>query len=217
MPNTVPKDRIEFIESCGLTVDLAPPTDVRTKAESHVTNNGAILLHPFDDKNLFVGYASIGMEILEDVSKIDIVVVPVGGGGLISGILSAIRLSKSGKQIRVVGVEPEGAPKMYQSLEKGEALAITPSTSLHGLAAPFAGKQTFHCVKEFGAEIVLISDEDAKKAMKILFYDYKLVVEPSGAAAVAALISGKLGNVKGKNVVCVLSGGNVGINEYLVQ
>jgi len=212
MPQEVPKDRVEFIQNHGLQVELCPPAQIMEKVDCHVAN-GAVFSHPFDDVKLIAGYGSIGLEIMEDVPDVDIVVVPVGGGGLLSGILTAIRHTSRGKQVRVVGVEPEGAQKMFQSLKQGQAVSFKPSTIAHGLAAPFAGKITFEHIQRQGGEIVLVSDEEIKHALTIVAKDYKVVAETSGVAGVAALLSGKLGDVSGKKVVCVISGGNIEIKD----
>jgi len=103
---------------------------------------------------------------------------------------------------------------MYLSLQKGMPVEIKPKTLAHGLAPPYAGAQTYAHIKKFGGEIVLVSDEEIKEAVKILFNDYKIVSEPSGAAAFAALVSGKIEDIEGKRVACIISGGNVGIQDF---
>jgi len=214
MPETVPKDRIAFIEGCGMKVELAPTSELQARVNEWV-KKGYLFTHPFDNLPTIAGYGSIGLEILEDLPDVDIVVVCVGGGGLLSGILTAIAETTKNrrKQVRVIGVEPEGANSMYLSLQQGKAVKIQPKTIAHGLAPPYAGTITYEHVKKYDGSIVLVSDEEIKEAVKILYNDYKIVCETSGAAGFAALLSGKIGDVAGKNVACVISGGNIGIQE----
>jgi len=215
MPETVPTDRIDFIKNCGLTVQLAPVPKLQNTVEEWVLR-GYHFVHPFDDLKLIAGYGSIGLEILEDRSDVDIVIVPVGGGGLYSGVLSAIqlKLKQQGnhKPVSVIGVEPEGANSMFLSIKQGKPAHIQPKTIAHGLAPPYAGKNTYNHVKAFGGEIILVTDDEIKEAVKILYEDYRILSEASGAAGFAALISGKI-NVAGKSVVCLISGGNISPNE----
>src|SRR5690606_15187822 len=116
-------------------------------------------------------------------------------------------------------VEPKGAPCMFESFKQGKAVHLKEiNTFVNGLAPPFCGKHCYEHAKQFVDDVVLVEDAEVKKAMKILFEDYKLVVEPAGAAAFAALLAGKVGNVKGKRVVCVVSGGNISseeLNSYI--
>jgi len=211
MPETVPTDRIDFIKNCGLTVELVPVPKLQTTVEEWV-KRGYHFAHPFDDIKLLTGYGSIGLEILEDLPDVDIVITGVGGGGLYSGILAAIQLKlkelKKVKPVKVIGVEPVGANSMFLSLQQGKAVEIQPKTIAHGLAPPYAGKITYHHIKSFGGEIVLVTDDEMKEAVKILYEDYRILCEVSGVASFAALISGKI-NAAGKSVVCILSGGNI--------
>jgi len=218
MPETVPTDRIEFIKSCGMTVELAPVSGLMSRVE-HWVSNGYTFAHPFDDLGLIAGYGTIGLEILEDLPDVDVLLVCVGGGGLLSGILTAVvtkitaMYGNTHTNVRVIGVEPEGASSMYQSIQQGKAVSIQPKTIAHGLAPPYAGKITYAHVNNFGAPIVLVSDEEIKEAVKILYNDYKIVSETSGAAAFAALINRKVPDIQEKKVACVISGGNIGIHE----
>jgi len=217
MPETVPSDRVEFIKNCGLSVELAPGAKLQQRVEEYV-KLGYKFAHPFDDIKLFAGYGSIGLEILEDQPDVDIVVVCVGGGGLYSGVLTAIQLKLkqlgNRKPVKVIGVEPEGANSMYLSLKQGQPVDIQPKTIAHGLAPPYAGKNAYQHITTFGGEIVLVSDEEIKEAVQVLYNDYRILSEASGAAGLAALISGKI-NVEGKSVVCLISGGNISPKELI--
>jgi len=176
---------------------------------------GYTFAHPFDDLRLIAGYGTIGLEILEDLPDVDIVLVGVGGGGLFSGVLTAIMKHNeiNHKKVRVIGVEPEGANSMFLSIQQGKAVKIQPKTIAHGLAPPFAGTITYEHIKQFDTKVVLVSDEEIKDAVRILYNDYKIVSETSAAAAFAALIYGKIEDVSGKKVACVVSGGNITIQD----
>lgn len=138
--------------------------------------------------------------------------VGVGGGGLISGISSALKLSNP--KIRVIGVEPSGADSMKRSIAEGKAVKLDSiRTFVNGLAPPYAGPNAYQVVREFVDEIVLVEDNEVKDAMKLLYNEQKLVIESAGAACVAAILGGKIKNIANKNVICVLSGGNVSIED----
>jgi len=162
---------------------------------------------------MIAGNATMGVEILEDLSEIDIVLVCCGGGGLFSGVAAAIKLSGRGENIRVVGVEPEGACTMHLSLKEGRPLSKGDVKSIAaGLAPPYAGTNTYNIISKLADGVVLVSDDEIRKGVKVL-YENGLVVEPSGAAAFAALKFGKISGVKGKRVVVTISGSNVSPQE----
>ena len=167
------------------------------------------LVHPFDDPLVMAGQGTIGLEILEDVPDADLIVVPVGGGGLLSGIAAAVKARRP--QTRVVGAEPTGADIVYRSLQAGKPLRLEgkPTTIADGLAAPFAGEHTQAQIQRDVDEVVLVTDDDILNALKLIMERAKLVPEPAGAAAVAALLSGAVKPKPGSTVVCVISGGNV--------
>jgi threonine dehydratase len=167
------------------------------------------LVHPFDDPLVMAGQGTIGLEILEDVPDADLIVVPVGGGGLLSGIAAAIKARRP--QARVVGAEPTGADIVYRSLQAGKPLRLEgkPNTIADGLAAPFAGEHTQAQIQRDVDDLVLVTDDAILAALKLIMERAKLVPEPAGAAAVAALLSGAVKPKAGSVVVCVVSGGNV--------
>jgi threonine dehydratase len=166
------------------------------------------LVHPFDDLAVMAGQGTVGLELFEQVPQADLVVVPVGGGGLISGIAAAIKLQSP--SVRVVGVEPEGADAMSRSLEQGAPAHLDKvDTIADGLAPPFAGEHTLRHVQRFVDEIVRVTDREIADAVRVLIQQCKLGAEPSGAASLAALLSGKIRPAAGSTVVCVISGGNI--------
>jgi threonine dehydratase len=167
------------------------------------------LVHPFDDLAIMAGQGTVGLEVLDQVPDVSLVVVPVGGGGLISGIAAAIKLQNPA--IRVVGVEPDGADAMSQSLARGAPVHLDRSSTIaDGLAAPFAGEHTLAHVQHFVDEVVRVSDTEITDALRLLVQRCKLAPEPSGAASLAALTSGRVVPAPGSTVVCITSGGNIG-------
>jgi threonine dehydratase len=168
----------------------------------HCEQTGAIFVHPFDDPVLQSGHGTIGLEIEEDVPRATTVVVPVGGGGLIAGIASAV----NGR--RVVGVEPEGAATLKPALEAGHPVTIQPKSIADGLAAPFTGEGTLAVARERVDEVVLVTEEEIEEAFRFLYARAKLACEPAGAASTAALMAGKIRLEPGETVVAVVSGGN---------
>jgi threonine dehydratase len=161
------------------------------------------------------GAATAGLEIAEQAPDAGIVVVPIGGGGLIAGIASAVRQLRP--DVRVIGVEPEGASVMRQSLDAGHAVrpASPPKTIADGLAAPFAGEYCYEIVKELVEDVVLVTDDEIASAMSLLLMRAKILAEPAGAAAVAALLGEKVPGAAGRKVVSVVSGGNVDMERLV--
>ncbi|HEY7611185.1 MAG TPA: threonine/serine dehydratase [Alphaproteobacteria bacterium] len=162
----------------------------------------------FDDAAVMEGHASIGLEIAEDLPDLDAIVVPVGGGGLIGGIIMALRAS--GSKARIFGIEPENADVMRLSLEAGKAVRSPPRPTIaDGLAPPFAGERCFPLVRDHSEGITLVSEEQIGDAITLLLTRMKLLAEGAGAASLAGLLSGKLPLRPGAKVACVLSGGNI--------
>jgi threonine dehydratase len=173
----------------------------------HVERTGAVFVHPFDDPVLHAGHGSVGLETLEDVPEVAVVVVPIAGGGLISGVATAVKGLRP--EARVIGVEPEGAATMTAALAAGEVVSIAPKTVADGLAAPFVGEGTLAVCSELVDDVVLVRDDEIEEAFRLLYTRAKLACEPAGAAATAALLAGKVPHDPKENVVVVVSGGNV--------
>ena len=186
-----------------IDVEAEDPSGAFARLEEHLAQTGATLVHPFDDPLVLAGQGTVGLEILEDVPRVDVVVVPVGGGGLIGGITAAV----APRGVRVVGVEPEGSPALVRALEAGTPVAVSPRTIAGGLDAPFAGALSLEICRNAGVAVVTVTDEQIEEAMRRLYADAKLACEPAGAAAVAAVLAGA---VEGDSIVAVVSGGNVG-------
>ena len=166
------------------------------------------LIHPYDDPSVIAGQGTIGLEILEDLPEVDAVIVPIGGGGLIAGIAAAVKLRKP--DARVIGVEPLGAPTLHRALQHGAPVRLdTVDTIADGLTGPIAGTLTLAAVQRFVDEVVLVSDDEIAAALRLILERTKLLVEPAGAAATAALLSGRAALPAGASVVSLLSGGNI--------
>lgn len=173
---------------------------------------GLTFVHPFDDEEVVAGHASCGLEILEDRPDTGTIVVPVGGGGLSSAITAAV--AATGADVDVWGVEPEGAAAMYRSLAEGHAVHLdSVDTVADGLAPPMAGELNHAILAEHARGVVLVDDDEIVSAMKLLLERTKLLVEPSGAAGLAALLAGRIEVREGTSVVVVLSGGNVDLSQ----
>jgi threonine dehydratase len=179
---------------------------------------GLTFCHPFDDPAVIAGHGSLGLEVVEDVPDVDVVVVPIGGGGLISGVATALKESSPG--LRVYGVEPEGSNAMSIALERNEIVRIEPVSVADGLGAPFAGTWTLAAVRRYVDDILLLDDETILGGLRFAAERIKQVVEPAGAAALAALIYGRIPLRDGDRVCAVLSGGNVDLDrlgEFLAR
>ncbi|HEX9726887.1 MAG TPA: threonine/serine dehydratase [Gemmatimonadales bacterium] len=214
MPAKASPAKIEASRSYGGEVILhGTALEAFAKARELATERGLAFIHPFDDAQIVAGAASVGLEILDQLASVTTVVVPVGGGGLISGIAAAIK--QSNPAIRVFGVEPEGCAAMRASLDAGHAVRLDAVQSVaDGLAAPMAGELNFAIVREWVDEVVLVSDVEIVDAMEPIASRARLVVEPSGAAGVAALLAGRIPLGADDTVVAVLSGGNVGMEDF---
>jgi threonine dehydratase len=205
MWSTASPAKIEATRGYGAEVDLeAPgPETVFDRLGELQEETGRTLIHPFDDPFVIAGQGTVGLEIAEDVPEVEVVVVPVGGGGLVSGIATAL------PDRRVVGVEPVGSTALTAALAAGEPTPVLPRSIADGLNAPFAGALPLKIAQEHGLETVLVEEEEIEDAMRFLYERAKLACEPAGAAAVAALRTGKVQVESGKTVVAVVTGGNV--------
>ncbi len=206
MPRTAVKSKIEATEGYGGEV-VPTDGDYMDDCRRIQAERGMTFVHPFDDLDVLAGHGVVGLEILEDVAHLDAVVVPIGGGGLIGGLAAAIKVRRP--EVQVIGVEPAGADVMTRSLASGKVETLAkPDTVADGLAAPFAGEHTLRHVQAHVDRVVIVEDDEILDALKLLWTRCKLAAEPSGAAAVAAVLTGKTG-LSGKTVACVVSGGNV--------
>lgn len=186
--------------------------EANEKALELVESEGYTYVHPFDDPDLIAGQGTVGLEILEDFPEVDVLVVPIGGGGLISGVSMAAKAFKPG--VRVVGVESSGAPAMKLSVEAGHRIVLDEvDCIIDGLRVKRVGENTRSVVSRFVDEIVTLPDEKMFEAVVWLMARAKLVAEGAAAAPVAALLNGMVDAPEGARVVCVLSGGNLDLDQ----
>ena len=185
--------------------------EANEKAKELARTQGLTYVHPFDDEQLIAGQGTLGLEIVEDWPEVDAVVVPIGGGGLISGISMAVKSFR--QKIRVIGVESSDGPAMKKSIEAGHLETIDCKTIIDGLRVRRVGEITFSVVQRFVDEIVALPDREIFDAMIWIMERCKLVVEGAAAAPVAALLAGLMKLPAGSHVVAVLSGGNVNLDQ----
>jgi threonine dehydratase len=189
----------------GSTVDreASGPAQAFARLEELRAATGRVLVHPFDDPVVIEGHSSLGREILEDAPETEVIVVGVGGGGLVSGVA----LGAPGT--RIVGVEPEGSRALHAGMEAGEPVFVPTESVADALNAPKTAELPMRICQEHGVELVLVSEEDIRAGFRFLYARAKLAAEPGAAAAVGALLAGKVPDVEGKTVSVVVSGGNV--------
>jgi len=212
MPTTAPAIKSEGVRRLGAEVIFEGTTssERRVRAEREAERRGLTVVPPFDHEWIISGQGTAGIEILEQVPQAALVLVPIGGGGLAAGIAAAVKLSRH--DVRVVGVEPEGANAMHASVAAGRPVTIPRSVSIaDGLLPLRPGDLTFAHVQTFIDEVVTVSEDAIVAALRYLYYEARLVVEPSGAVALAAFLSGAVDRHvdPSRPVVVVLSGGNI--------
>lgn len=212
MPDGAPISKVEATKRLGAQVCLVKGAydDASRYAYELVEQTGATLIHPFDDEEVIAGQGTIGLEILDQLPEVDAVIVPVGGGGLISGVAFAIKSLRP--DVKVYGVQAENAPSMRNSLEHTQPQTLdTVATFADGIAVKRPGDLTYQLVREYVDEVVTVSEDEIAAAILAMMERQKLVAEGAGAVSVAAAMFDKL-PIEGKNVVCLVSGGNIDVN-----
>lgn len=201
--------KIAATRGYGAEVDLIArdPGEAFDRLAELRAETGRTLVHGFDDPLVLAGQGTVGLEILEQVPDVELVLCPVGGGGLISGIATALATERP--EARIVAVEPETSPALHAALVAGESVAVQPRSVADGLNAPFAGELAVEICKRLVAESVLITEADIRAGFRFLYERAKLACEPAGAVATAALLAGRVAVAPGETVVIVVSGGNV--------
>ena len=213
LPDSAPISKVEATKGYGAEVCLVEGCydDAYAKALELRDSEGYTFVHPFDDENVIAGQGTIALEILNDLDNIDAVVVPIGGGGLISGIAYTVKQIRP--SVKVYGVQAAGAPSMYNSVKDGEIECLSSvSTIADGIAVKKPGENTFRYVSEYVDEVALVSDDEVSSAILALIEKQKMIAEGAGATAVAAIMFDKF-NLKGKRVVAVVSGGNIDVTS----
>jgi len=201
--------RVERCRDFGAEVVLADDVHSAFEVAEEIQNKeGRFFVHPFEGSDVVLGTATVGLEICEQVPDLDVVIVPIGGGGLCAGISSAVKQLKP--RCEVIGVEPVGADSMYRSFASGKPESIEKvATIADSLGAPFALPISYELCKENVDELVLVSDDELKDTMGLLFRELKIAVEPACVASTAALIGPLSGRFAGKKVVTVMCGSNI--------
>jgi threonine dehydratase len=212
MPTTAPKIKVEGARALGAEVIFAGTTspERKARAEAEAASRGLTIVPPFDHEWIVAGQGTAGLEILEQCPDVATVVVPIGGGGLAAGVATAIKLSRS--DVAVIGVEPTGAAKMKSSLGAGAPVTLARTASVaDGLMPMRPGDLTFELVRRYIDEVVTVDDDQIIAAVRWAFTRAKIVAEPSGAASIAAVLSGAAPNTG--PIVAIVSGGNVGADQ----
>jgi threonine dehydratase len=201
--------KIAAARGYGATIDTAAP-DIPTafeRLDELIASTGRTVVHPYDDPAVIAGQGTVGLEILEDLPAADIVLVQVGGGGLVSGIATAVKGAKP--DIRVVAVEPERSCALHQSLQAGRPVTVEAKSIADGLNGPYAGENCVEICSRLGVESVLVSEDALRDAFRFMYGRMKLACEVAGAATAAALLAAAVELGSGSKVAAVVSGGNV--------
>ncbi len=212
MPKAAPIAKVQATEGYGAKVVLAGDCydDAYARACEICREEGATFLHPYNDLEVIAGQGTLGMEILGDLPAVDIVIVPAGGGGLLAGVAAAVK--QLNPRVKVYGVQAEGADAIAQSFREGRLITTeSASTIADGIAVKAPGDITVELIRRYADGVLTVSDTEIADAILLLLERCKQVVEPAGATPLAAVLSGRL-DVKGKRVVCVLSGGNIDVS-----
>ena len=212
MPDGAPISKVEATKAFGAEVRLVQGAydDAYAYACELQKETGATFIHPFNDPEVIAGQGTIGLEILDQLPDVEAIVVPVGGGGLISGVAFAVK--SLNPQVKVYGVQAENAASMFRSLNQGEACTLeTVNTFADGIAVKHPGEITFDMCRRYVDEVVTVSEDEIASAILKLLEKQKVVAEGAGAVSVAAALSGRL-PVAGKKTVCLVSGGNIDVN-----
>ena len=212
MPDGAPISKVQATKSYGAEVELVKGTydDAYAYAVQKCEKENATFIHPFDDPDVIAGQGTIGLEILEQLEDVDAIVVPIGGGGLVSGIGFAAKKLKP--SIKIYGVQAKEAASMADSLKYDEQITLsTVNTFADGIAVKHPGDLTFELIKKYVDEVVTVTEDEIAAAILSLIEKQKLIAEGAGAVAVAAVMFDKI-PLEGKNVVCLVSGGNIDVN-----
>jgi threonine dehydratase len=213
MPETAVQSKVDATRSYGGKVVLhGTARDIFPKTQELQREHGYTLIHPFDDPFTSAGQGTVGLEMLEDMPAPDVVVVPIGGGGLITGVSAVVRAKYP--SAKIIGVEPVGAAGMKRALEANAVVSLEKvETIADGLGAPFAGVHNLENVQKNVDDVVLVTDDEIAAGMRLLMERCKLLPEPAGAASFAALLHRKFPFAEGATVACIVSGGNVDLSR----
>ena len=219
MPENATQSKVAATKGYGAEVIFSgsKPGDRESKTHEIIEEYGYSLIHPFDNYNVIFGAGTTALELMEQVRKIDLFLAPVGGGGLVSGC--AIAIKNVNPKITVIAVEPENANDAFRSFQKGERLPLeNPNTIADGLRTS-VGEKTFPIIQKYVDSVITVSEEDIIEAMRFYWERMKLVVEPSGAVALAGLLYGNItpSLIKEKRIGVVISGGNIDLADFFLK
>lgn len=209
MPSDAPGVKLEATRSYGAEVVLydRQREDREAIARSIAEQRDAVLVPPFDDPQVIAGQGTVGLELAQDWPELEVALIPIGGGGLISGMATALKALRP--HVQVIGVEPSIADDARRSLQAGEIVRIAvPTTVADGVATPAVGRYPFAIMRELVDDIVTVSEDEILRALELIMTRAKQVVEPTGALAPAVALFGKL-DLRGRNVMALLCGGNI--------
>ena len=212
MPKSTPIAKVSATQGYGAKVVLHGDCydDAYSKAVEIQEKEGATFLHPYDDLEVMAGQGTIGIEVLEALPTVDMVIVPAGGGGLLAGVSACIK--QINPRVKIVGVQAEGASAIAQSFaKKSYVVTDTSSTIADGISVKAPGKKTVEIINKYADDVVTVTDAEISSAILLLLERNKQVVEPAGATPLAAVLNGKV-DVKGKKVLCLMSGGNIDVS-----
>jgi threonine dehydratase len=213
MPRNAPQIKLDSTAALGAEIVLVGPgsSERHAKAEELAKEHGYVIVRPYDDEQIIAGQGTIGLEIVEDLPQVELVLVPIGGGGLISGVATALKLSRP--EVTVIGVEPELAADAQASFRAGRIIEFTPEqvsrTSADGLRTQSVGEINLAHIRQYVDDVVTVSEEEILKAMRVMALNAKLVAEPSGAVTFAAFLFHGEQLPRARQNVAVISGGNV--------
>jgi threonine dehydratase len=212
MPENAPEVKVDAVRGYGGKITFCKPT-LQSREETIkvvMKETGAVEIHPYDNYSIIAGQATAARELLEDAGKLDIILCPVGGGGLLSG--TALSAHYFGKDTAVIACEPRGADDAYRSFKAGKIMpSVDPDTIADGLLTSL-GQRNFPIIRKYVQDIVTVGDESIIAAMKLVYERMKIVIEPSAAVVLAALLENKV-QVEGKQVGLIFSGGNVDLKK----
>ena len=212
LPDGAPISKVEATKRYGAEVCMVKGVydDAYNKAIQLRDEEGYTFIHPFDDEDVIAGQGTIGLEIMEQLPNVDAVVVPIGGGGLISGV--AYTIKQINPKCKVYGVQAQGAPSMLNSVKGGKIETLPKvQTIADGIAVKTPGNNTYDMVSQYVDGIFTVSDDEIALAILTLIEQQKLIAEGAGAVPVAAVLAGKIPDIEGKNVCCLVSGGNIDV------
>lgn len=212
LPDGAPISKVEATKRYGAEVCMVKGVydDAYNKAIQLRDGEGYTFIHPFDDEDVIAGQGTIGLEIMEQLPNVDAVVVPIGGGGLISGV--AYTIKQINPKCKVYGVQAQGAPSMLNSVKDGKIETLPKvQTIADGIAVKTPGDNTYDMVSQYVDGIFTVSDDEIALAILTLLEQQKLIAEGAGAVPVAAVLAGKIPDIEGKNVCCLVSGGNIDV------